>query len=124
MRNQQEHIEQVLFFKRVALDPRTRDILIAAVPNGGARHPAVAGKLKAEGVKAGVPDLLIFERAPDGCGGMYCGLAIEMKVKPNKPTPAQESWLAALADRGWQTAVAYSSEEAWAVLCAHLQVTR
>ena len=31
--------------------------LIFAIPNGGQRHKAVAAKLKAEGVKSGVPDL-------------------------------------------------------------------
>jgi len=32
-------------------------VLIYAIPNGGARHPAVAAKLKATGVTKGVPDL-------------------------------------------------------------------
>ena len=30
------------------------------VPNGGQRHGAVAGKLKAQGVKPGVPDIFIL----------------------------------------------------------------
>lgn len=30
-----------------------------AIPNGGHRHPAVGGKMKAEGVKAGMPDLCL-----------------------------------------------------------------
>ena len=29
------------------------------IPNGGSRHPAEAARLKAQGVKAGVPDLCI-----------------------------------------------------------------
>lgn len=32
-------------------------VLIYAIPNGGARHPAVAAKLKATGVTKGIPDL-------------------------------------------------------------------
>lgn len=36
------------------------DAVWFAVPNGGLRNKAVAGKLKAEGVKPGVPDILIF----------------------------------------------------------------
>lgn len=32
-------------------------VLIYAIPNGGARHPAVASKLKATGVTKGIPDL-------------------------------------------------------------------
>lgn len=45
-----------------------------AVPNGGHRSKAVAGKLKAEGVLPGVPDWLLPVPA-----GPYCGLAIEFK---------------------------------------------
>ncbi len=44
------------------------------IPNGGERNLAVAGKLKAEGVKAGVWDLFL----PLPRGG-YHGLYIEMK---------------------------------------------
>lgn len=32
-------------------------VLIYAIPNGGARHPAVAMKMKCTGVTKGVPDL-------------------------------------------------------------------
>ena len=35
------------------------DVRIFAIPNGGARSPATAGRLKAEGVSPGVPDLFI-----------------------------------------------------------------
>lgn len=35
------------------------DIRIFAIPNGGARSPSVAVRLKAEGVSKGVPDLYI-----------------------------------------------------------------
>ena len=34
-------------------------VRIFAIPNGGARSPSVAGRLKAEGVSKGVPDLYI-----------------------------------------------------------------
>jgi VRR-NUC domain len=48
--------------------------LIFAIPNGGGRTMSVAASLKAEGVKAGVPDL--FLPVPRG---IYAGLWIEMK---------------------------------------------
>lgn len=35
------------------------EVLIHAIPNGGARSKATAGRLKAEGVVAGMPDLFI-----------------------------------------------------------------
>lgn len=55
-----------------------------AIPNGGFRDKATAGKLKAEGVKKGVPDIFLplpmasnnrIANSPFG----YCGLYVEMK---------------------------------------------
>ena len=44
------------------------------IPNGGSRHKIEAGKLKAMGVKPGVPDLaLLVPKGP------YNGLFIELK---------------------------------------------
>ena len=55
-----------------------RNICYWAVPNGGKRSKAEAGRLKAEGVKSGVPDLcLIYD-------GMYYGLEVK---KPATSTP-------------------------------------
>lgn len=52
-----EDQEQMLFVQWFRREyPSVR---IFAVPNGGARHPAVAAKLKATGTVAGVPDLYI-----------------------------------------------------------------
>jgi VRR-NUC domain len=72
------------------------------VPNGGHRHPAVAAKMKAAGVKRGVPDLLF----PISFQG-YHGLAIEMKSGYNRTTKEQLVWLDVLAEQGWKTAVCY-----------------
>ena len=54
-----EHVEQSLFvqwFRR-----SYPNVLIFAIPNGGARSKATAGRLKVEGVVAGVPDLFVPE---------------------------------------------------------------
>lgn len=58
------------------VDPRIK--FMFAVPNGGLRNPATAGRLKAEGVKRGVPDIFwpVTTRT-------YAGLFIEMK-RPKK----------------------------------------
>ena len=81
--------------------------LMYHVPNGGARKAATAGRLKAEGVKSGVPDVCL----PVARGG-YHGLYIEMKVKPNRPTKQQLVWLSELSKQGYLTAVCYSWREA------------
>ena len=67
-----------------------------------------AGKrLKAKGVKSGVPDCLIFTPVDH-----YKGMALELKIKPNKPTRNQKKWLLELSILGWYCDVAYSFDEA------------
>lgn len=78
------------------------------IPNGGTRD-AVEGKhLKAQGVKAGVPDLCL-----PVARGQYHGLYIEMKTETGKTSDAQEWWGEFLLEqgyfwevcRGWESAV-------------------
>ena len=56
---QEEHEEQVKVFTwaRWAEAARPELALLFAVPNGGRRDKVTAGRLKAEGVKAGVLDI-------------------------------------------------------------------
>ncbi|WP_338585855.1 VRR-NUC domain-containing protein [Pseudomonas sp. MAG733B] len=60
--------------------------LIFHVPNGGHRVKAVAAKLKAQGVKAGIPDLVL----PMARGG-YFGLYIEFKATPPNDAAISDS---------------------------------
>ena len=103
-----EHQEQVALFRWADLNKSTYPelTLMIAIPNGGHRHQSVAKKLKAEGVKPGVPDIFL----PVARHG-YHGLFIELK-KPKgrtpagKPTKTQLEWMQYLTD-----------EEYLAVLC-------
>jgi hypothetical protein len=62
-------------------------VRIFAIPNGGARSPATAGRLKAEGVSSGVPDLFIPAWA----------LWVEMKrTKGGSLSAEQKDWIAYL----------------------------
>lgn len=61
--------------------------LLFAIPNGGARSKATAGKLKAEGVVAGVSDLIML--VPNK---HHHSLCIEMKTQKGKQSPAQKEW--------------------------------
>lgn len=115
-----EHQSQCAFFERVALDHRTRDLPIFAIPNGGKRHVVTAMKMKREGVMAGVPDIFVAVARPPLCN---ChGLFIEMKKEGEKRTPVQELWGARLTRREYKVEVCFSADEAWSVLTAYLGI--
>lgn len=85
------------------------------VPNGGQRHPAVAAKLKACGVKRGVPDVLIFDAAAFGCVETPCGIAIELKRADGVQSDVsleQRQWLDMLSKRGWRVLVCFGADQA------------
>ena len=73
------------------------------VPNGGKRDKATATALKRQGVKAGVPDVVL----PAVRAG-YHGLYIELKAGKNTTTDNQKRWLEYLRQQGYYTAVCYS----------------
>lgn len=66
--------------------PQYRGLLFA-VPNGGRRDAVTGAKLKAEGVIAGVADLIFLKR-----NSRYCGLLIEMKKPKGKQSESQKEW--------------------------------
>ena len=113
-----EHLEQVALMNLARIyEGRYPELeLLHAVPNGGLRNKKVAKDLKAEGVKAGVPDLDL----PVARGG-YHGLRIEMKYGKNKPTDSQEEWMRALTKQGHKCLVCYSAESAWREIITYLE---
>lgn len=80
--------------------------VLFAIPNGGHRRKATAAMLKAEGVRAGVPDL--FYALPNK---HHSGLFIELKVKPNKATDSQLAMMNTLTALGYCTELIYTFEE-------------
>lgn len=82
--------------------------LLHAIPNGGSRHPVEAKHLKAQGVKAGIPDIFL----PVARQG-YHGLYIELKrVKGGCVSEAQQRWLDYLREQGYKAEVCRGFEEA------------
>lgn len=75
--------------------------------NEAKRSAHLAAMLKAQGLKAGVPDVCILEPV-----GAKHGLFIEMKYGANKPTAEQKKWLSRLSARGYATAICYSADDA------------
>ncbi len=70
--------------------------LLFAVPNGGARSKATAGRLKAEGVVAGVSDLLFLVPR-----GKYHGLCLETKTPKGRQSPEQKEWQKKVEAQGY-----------------------
>lgn len=75
-------------------------------PNGGFRNAKEGASLKAQGVKAGFPDIAIFEPR-----GSFHGLFIELKKDGEKPRGNQLIWLNSLHIKGYQTAWTDSLDE-------------
>jgi hypothetical protein len=103
--------------------------MLFAIPNGGAR-PAKeverggrmiristeGHKLKAEGQRAGVPDLFLAFPALG-----YPGLFIEMKRQGEYSSPKQLRWQAALKACGYAVWEAFSMDEAKNKLLGYIQ---
>jgi len=90
--------------------------LLFHVPNGGKRDKLEAISLKREGVKAGVPDLVL-----PVARGEYFGLYIELKVGKNKPKEHQLKWIDQLKEQGYFVAVCYGWIEASEVIKNYLE---
>ena len=78
-------------------------VRIHAIPNGGARSKATAGRLKAEGVASGVPDLFV----------PAWRLWVEMKrTKGGSVSAEQKDWIAYLQEVGYCAIVCKGAEDA------------
>lgn len=91
--------------------------LLFAIPNGGQRNILVARKLKAEGVRAGVPDL--FLAYPNH---RHCGLFIEMKKESNgRASDSQKGFLKLLNETGYLAVVCKGWQAASEVIEKYLK---
>lgn len=113
-----EHDEQVALFQwaewMTTQYPRLK--WMYAVPNAAKRSHQLASYMKAEGMKAGVPDVCV--PIPTAT---HPGLYIEMKFGSNKPTIHQKEWLEYLESVGYATAVCYSFDDARMVIEDYLR---
>lgn len=110
MKHPESHAQQI-----VVQWLRKRGIHFCAIPNGGKRGPIAGRILKAEGVVAGAPDILIFDGPPER---HHCvGVALEMKAPGgDKPSAHQLEFLSKLERRGWAVVIAYGAHEAFDAL--------
>lgn len=81
--------------------------LLYHIPNGGHRNKVIGGKLKAEGVKKGVPDYCLPVARGD-----YHGFYLELKTKTGRPTKDQQRFLWLLKEQRYRAVIAYGLDEA------------
>ena len=105
-----EEIEQTCLFRWAALESGAHPELklLHAIPNGGKRSKSEAGRMKAAGVKAGVPDMCL-PVAREGCHGLY----IELKRRDGgRVSPEQALWMEALARQGYKAVLCHGWDAA------------
>ena len=85
-------------------------LLWCHVPNEGKRNVVAGARLRAAGLKSGVPDILIFSPAPNRPEAR--GVAIELKRKKGgRVSETQKEWLRRLSEEGWYATVCNGYDE-------------
>jgi len=113
-----EHAHAVALMNCVRIyEPKYTDLqFLFAVPNGGERNVIVARKMKAEGVKKGVPDYVLPVRR-----GNCPGLVLELKNEIGSASSEQREWLEHFRGQGWEAHVCRGWESAWARILEYVQ---
>ena len=103
-----EATEQAKIVRRL----RHARILFCHVPNGLEVTERAKRNLARQGLRPGVPDLLIFTPPPGRPGAV--GTALEMKTtaRGSALRENQKEWLANLSGCGWATIVGWGAEDA------------
>ena len=143
VRHNQEELEQQWLIQWATMHSGKYPTLalLHHIPNGGLRSKTEAKRLKAAGVKAGVPDLFLPVPAlrkdiyGDTSGtilNFYAGLYIEMKAPSieiggrkttkGKTSKEQEWWIAQLREQGYRVEVCYGWAEAAKVIIDYLEL--
>ena len=93
--------------------------LLFHIPNGGSRDPREAHNLRMQGVRAGVPDLML-----PVARGKWHGLFIEMKRQDGgRMSAEQKAWAAKLMEHGYLAVVCRGWIAAANVIKEYLGIT-
>lgn len=95
--------------------PAYRGGLFFAVPNGGHRDIRTAARLKAEGVTAGVSDLMMLIPRHG-----YHALCIEVKTQIGRQSEKQKAWMAKVEAQGFKYAIVRSLDDFAQLACWYL----
>lgn len=115
------HQAAIFCFSQQNLDKYPELEWLFAIPNGGLRDKITAAKLRATGVKSGVPDICL----PIPMDGNY-GLYIELKrpetdkQKAGTTSVNQDKWSLFLAEQRYYVKVCYGWLEAINIILAYL----
>ena len=102
-----EDQEQAMFFEWLSWQKEPEYRMAFAIPNGGKRHITTGMRLKATGVRKGVPDIFL-----PVARGKYHGLFIEMKSEKGTVRKNQKEWHDALRTQGYKVEVCRGCDQA------------
>lgn len=113
--------EQAALMKEIELRYPEVFVHLHHTPNGGYRGKAEAARLKAQGTKAGIPDLQLTMAR-----GGYFGLFIEFKatVNPAAVSLSQQVCIGRLNDQGYLAVVCRGHYDAMECLRAYLTLPK
>ena len=130
-----EHAHQTALFCWCNINKHRHEALdfMFAIPNGGLRDKVTASRLKAEGVRQGVPDIMLPypKHCPINTNLInFCGLFIEMKRPQDKSKnltkgridKEQERYILYLTRVGYKVVVCYGYEHAIAEIEKYLNL--
>lgn len=116
----EESVEQTWLFRWATMMSQAHPELrtMFHVPNGGSRNKIEAAKFKAQGVKPGVPDV-VLPVPSDG----YHGLFIEMKRRSGgRVSEDQAAWIEILRKYGYKAEVCKGFDEAVKLVEEYLHI--
>ena len=118
----QESAEQTWIFRWAAVMSASHPELklLFHIPNGGSRNKIEAAKLKAQGVKPGVPDICLPVPNDE-----YHGLYIELKRRDGgHVSENQKAWLSALKACGYKAEICKGADEAVSMIEDYLNIRK
>lgn len=107
----EEHKIQAGIIKAVEPIPECR--WLHAIPNGGKRSAVTGARLKAEGVKPGIPDLFLpfTIPMPGSYDEWYYGLYIEVKTPEGRQSKEQKEFEKFAIEQGYKYVIVRSVQQ-------------
>lgn len=115
--NKTEEQEQAALFQFASYQREIEWSLLFAVPNGGYRKIRTGIRLKATGVKSGIPDIFLPVTR-----GNHHGLFIEMKSEKGTVRKNQKEWHEALRAQGYKVEICRGCDQAVKVIHEYLKL--